>query len=587
MSPRILTFGAIAIALLAGVFLLLLPKAPQNGPEQPSNPERSTNDVSADGAAADAGRPRPVSDTVVSSDSPSGASDPTGESSTAEPALSFKEWLHQSDSHAPPPPLFKGWENPAAVLVLSGEMHGYVEPCGCSLNQLGGLSRRADLFRQIRERNWPMTAFDVGGLVNLPTKRQSKIKLRMALESLREMQYAGVALGVEELRTGLDLLQFTDDDRPTFLSCNLVLFGVPGICHIANKIVMVGDVKIGVTAVFGESFRNEVLPAGNPAGAQPKEVEILEPIDSLTKSLAELEAQKPDLLVLLSHSRLAESRVFAEKFPQLDLIVSAGGSEDPDPRPKYVGRTLVVPPGQKGKQVAAVGFFPDAEQKDPAQKNLRLEFIALDGQRFQENPAMHDQMRRYQEALAVQDLVAGEPAVEDPRNAQIEEENGYVGAKICGECHTKAYKIWLTTKHADATQAIKFGRPEQKAPFINRINDPECVACHVTGWSPQDPFYRYKTGFESEEKSPHLLGQQCENCHGPGRRHTDLERQFQKDQKETDELTKFREFVQIFVDEAAAKICVKCHDGDNDPHFKTDGDVYARFWKEIEHRGRD
>src|SRR5262245_57565028 len=56
--------------------------------------------------------------------------------------------------------LFDGWGAPAAAIVFSGEQHGYLEPCGCSVNQLGGLARRADLFRQIQERGWATTAFD-------------------------------------------------------------------------------------------------------------------------------------------------------------------------------------------------------------------------------------------------------------------------------------------------------------------------------------------------------------------------------------------------------------------------------------------
>src|SRR5262245_34376147 len=32
-------------------------------------------------------------------------------------------------------PLFDRWTKPAVALVLSGEQHGYLEPCGCSENQ--------------------------------------------------------------------------------------------------------------------------------------------------------------------------------------------------------------------------------------------------------------------------------------------------------------------------------------------------------------------------------------------------------------------------------------------------------------------
>ena len=42
-------------------------------------------------------------------------------------------------------PLFTGWSKPAATLVLSGEQHGYIEPCGCAEHQSGGFARRHDL----------------------------------------------------------------------------------------------------------------------------------------------------------------------------------------------------------------------------------------------------------------------------------------------------------------------------------------------------------------------------------------------------------------------------------------------------------
>src|SRR5581483_3228350 len=38
-------------------------------------------------------------------------------------------------------PLLEGWDRPTAVLLLSGDQMGYLEPCGCSLTQSGGLAR--------------------------------------------------------------------------------------------------------------------------------------------------------------------------------------------------------------------------------------------------------------------------------------------------------------------------------------------------------------------------------------------------------------------------------------------------------------
>jgi 2',3'-cyclic-nucleotide 2'-phosphodiesterase (5'-nucleotidase family) len=159
-------------------------------------------------------------------------------------------------------PLFDGWEKPAVAILLSGEMHGYIEPCGCSLHQLGGLSRRADLLRQIAERGWPVTALDVGGLVNNPTRRQGKFKCDMVLKCLTDMRYGGVAVGVEDLQLGLDFINFQKPDELPLLSANIIFFGerdFPG-GPVPGKTIEAGGVKIGVTAAFDPELEDLVRP---------------------------------------------------------------------------------------------------------------------------------------------------------------------------------------------------------------------------------------------------------------------------------------------------------------------------------------
>src|SRR5436190_6977739 len=78
-----------------------------------------------------------------------------------------------------PEEAFKGWEKPAAVLILTGEQQGYLEPCGCTENQAGGLARRMELFHQMWQKGWPTLALDVGGNLNKDrlTREQAKFKL--------------------------------------------------------------------------------------------------------------------------------------------------------------------------------------------------------------------------------------------------------------------------------------------------------------------------------------------------------------------------------------------------------------------------
>jgi hypothetical protein len=286
------------------------------------------------------------------------------------------------------------------------------------------------------------------------------------------------------------------------------------------------------------------------------------------------------LKVLLVHAGRDEVLSLAEAFPEFDIVAGTRGPEDPDPKPKYAGKTLLVWPGQKGKHVAVVGFCPDDQQQ-----RLHYGVVSLDGERFQETPAMVEHMRHYQELMSLQNLVATEPEIEDPRNATAADRNDFVGAQACAECHARSYEKWKQTPHARATESIVHGRAGQEAGFISRIHDPECVACHSTGWDPKQ-FIRYRSGFSSREQSAHLEGQQCENCHGPGGRHTELERLLanQANQVNMDEVEAWRARAALAVDNAF-DLCARCHDGDNDPHFNLQ--VFDEYWQKIKHPWRD
>jgi hypothetical protein len=586
---------AIFLACAVLVYIVFRP-APLEKPTRPEmpvaadiKPDRSTprepaaidDDASSPGADAES-----ATLTAQKSGDQTSGRVPAKSQDKASPASSTAAATDARD-RLRPKELFEGWEAPAAALMLTGEMHGYIEPCGCSVNQLGGLSRRADLLRQIDERGWPVTALDVGGLVNNPNRRQGKFKFDMILKCLIDMQYAGVAMGVEELQLGFEFLTFHQPEKLPFLSANIVFFEDPRFegGPLPSRIFTVGKIKIGVIAVFGPELEELARPGGQAAGGF--EFKVFPPTESITKQLAHLDPEKPDLLVLLSHAAYDETKKLAEPFPQFDIIVTAGGPEDPSPRPTFLGeRTLLVAPGQKGKHVPVVGFFPKA-----GKDRLKYELVDLDDKRFKDTPKIVEHMRFYQDDMLQQEnLVASEPDIDDPRSVDPltglrVENNLYVGAKVCAECHKSAMEVWETTKHAHATETLKTGGPRHQDFWINRTFDPECVACHVTGWDPKK-VVRYKSGYTGEGTTPHLLGQQCENCHGPGGRHTELERQWTKDQNTTDAVVAWRKFHRLSKD-TAFDLCAKCHDGDNDPNFGTESHPFEEYWEQIAHPGRD
>ncbi|HID20855.1 MAG TPA: hypothetical protein EYP14_00430, partial [Planctomycetaceae bacterium] len=400
--------------------------------------------------------------------------------------------------HRPGTPLCAGWERPAVAIVLTGEQHGYFEPCGCTEHQLGGMARRADLFRILREeKKWPVIGLDLGGMIKR-NRQQSQLKFQTLLAAHRELGYQAMALGPEELRFDPYYLlsqHQVDPDHPerslAFLAANVVLLETPDLgTPLRSKLIDVGGVKVGVTAVFGLSLKAKIS-----AEQRTDEITVQDPLKVLPDVLAALEKEEPDLLVLLSHASWEESRSFAEKFPQIDLILSAGGMEDPlSNNPRFVGHTMIATVGQKAKYAGVVGFYPQEESR-----KLRFELVALDDQRFRDSARMREYMRLYQEQLRDLKLAETEAqklAVEPPGGAK------FVGAERCGECHTQAFEIWESTPHAHAFESLIHGREGETDP-IPRIYDPECLACHVVGWKPQDVI-PYKGGYISQEKTPDL-----------------------------------------------------------------------------------
>lgn len=484
------------------------------------------------------------------------------QSSQSQPKES-KQTHTKPVSPSEPKPLFKDWPTPKLAIVLTGERYGYLEPCGCTQNQTGGVSLLANLVKKIEDRKWPVTAIDLGGLVKR-NRRQSQIKYETILASMKDMKYSVAGLGPEELRFGADIfLQLHNPEpkspntTPTFVAANILLLETPDLGKSNFKIVEIDGTKIAVTSIIGKS-RMEKRP----------DITWLDPAKVLPDVIKKMEAAKPDLMILLSQSKKEESKSIAEKFPFFDILLTAGGVEDPIGEPQFIGKTMMVDVGHKGKSAGVVGFYPqDADKGDPT-KRFRFTVIELDKQRFQDTPRMAEHMQFYQDRLKQEDLAAKELPIDHPRGAQ------FVGVEKCGECHTKAYEKWLTTAHAHAYESLITGREDQKGKnVISRIYDPECLSCHVTGWHPQDVI-RYKSGFINKKESPHLLGQQCENCHGPGSKHIEL--------VEMDKLEEAKKMMRVTLAEAKKNTCYQCHDLDNSPKFDFDS-----YWEKIKHPWTD
>ena len=475
-------------------------------------------------------------------------------------------------------PFLEGWEKPAIALLLTGEQKGYLEPCGCSETQSGGMARRADLVRILtEEKKWDLVGLDVGGTLKR-SRRQDEIKFEKIFEAFQKLNYAAVGVGLEELKLRADFILTRMPGDPdelaksaALVSANVVLFDQPDLgWPLPYRLIEKAGLKIGVTSIIGPSLRDQIAPAGVNTN-----ITIREPDEVLPGVIQSLEESKPDLMVLLCHGNDAESLQLATKYPQFRIVLAAGGYEEPDGKPIPVGKSWILHVGHKGKRVGVLGFYP----KNPDQP-FRFELIQLDKDRFKNHPDMRELMKHYQQQLEDEGISVSDELLLKHPSGQT-----FVGANKCGECHAKAYAHWKETGHAAAFTTLKEGpwheeRAAERVDWIKRQFDPECLSCHVTGWHPQ-LMLRYESGYIHEKKSPLLLGQQCENCHGPGSGHVALE----EGNSSKEELLAGRQFVRRTLEDAKRTMCAECHDPDNSPKFTPER--FNEFWEQVKHPFKD
>jgi Cytochrome c554 and c-prime len=475
-------------------------------------------------------------------------------------------------------PAFESWPTPQLTLIVTGEMHGYFEPCGCTANQLGGMARRADLVSRLVGKNWIVRGIDVGSLARR-TGRQAQIKFDTTLAALRELHYSAVALGPEELRLGPEHLIFQhvlEGDNPLrFVNANLVFYGARDIgTPVPFAIVDEGGIKVGITSVMGDSVRKTVIPDRTPEEAASADIAWVPAVTVLPDVLQAFEDEAVDVRILLSQSSLDESREFARTFPSFDFVISAQGFGEGETKPEMIGDVRMLQVGEKGKTAGVIGLYSD-DADDP----VRFELVSLTGESFSNDSRMITHMQAYQDRLKDERIVTAEDPVPHPSGA------AFVGADKCGECHTAAFDVWKDTPHADALKSLDPSHHRtgfERLNGVNRSFDPECLSCHVTGWDPRE-YLRFVGGFVNEEfattddeKQLHSLfaGNQCENCHGPGSRHIEL--------IEADNIELAKQQVQVTLEQARDQMCAKCHDIDNSPEFDFDA-----YWKKVEHHGMD
>ena len=446
---------------------------------------------------------------------------------------------------------------PDLALVVSGQLDGYLEPCGCSKGKAGGLVRRYELVERLRAQNWPVALIDLGGLIGDPAGArggtgQSMIKLRYILKAFGLMKYDALAVNVDDLKVGVkEALAIYRDNRgqtTTVVAANVK--AAKGFeAHVRPSVTLtVGHVRLGVTAVIDPASLAKLVDPDKDTLLP----EVKSPDEVLPAILSELELES-DYQVLMVDGTFEFATSLAQANPGFDVVVAASDSPAPRSRRPDIlndGATTLVSIGRRGFNVGVFAFSANQSSRRPTYRLVTLD-DQYDVNGTEIETLIHNDYRAALKAAGVVERGSRHNASGHPGAA-------FIGAAACATCHPNTYQRWSTTRHAQAFASLLHDRRP------NTAFDAECVTCHTTG-------FPYVSGWRSEAATAYLAGNQCENCHGPGSKHA----------ADPDNIAFLQHMIRTTA-QAQKKLCYQCHDHDNSPDFD-----FTRYWSQIAHKGLD
>lgn len=400
-------------------------------------------------------------------------------------------------------------------VVLSGELRGEIEPCGCPTLPYGGFDRRAVLLEQIRGEGRPMIQVDTGdallkGLVS--ERRDTQARAQLVAELLREVKVDVfvpgpsdvAAVGLKELGgLGLPLTSATWADAQGAL------------LYPAFRVVEREGLQL---AVIGLSSGTEAVP------------QSLDPVEALQGALEQV-PEGVDLVLVAGNLRDQAAQAVAA-VPGVALVVMSPGEKRDDLRTQ--SRSPVVEVSARGRYLSVLRLALASDPEVPLlmeEDRVFQDWMRLRS-RHERSPAMDAELARLtalvdlqgvnrawledrplgaeldpKQASPTHDLVAAfkvqtlrqaEQAVNTP---SADGPHYATGAK-CVSCHSHQVAAWAVRPNHARAMEVLFERGEQQ--------NPECVGCHSTGFGQPGGFGTV------DSKTLQTWGNvQCEACHGP------------------------------------------------------------------------
>ncbi len=268
--------------------------------------------------------------------------------------------------------------------------------------------------------------------------------------------------------------------------------------------VTVNGVRVGLIGVMSPQVLAKVRA---PAGL---ELAIDDPVAVIQELAPRLRAEC-DIVAVMACMDDRDALAMAKGLSDVDLVLG-GYQSIPSDRALQAGRVIVSRSGMRGQVLNTTRLIvsPAGEIVDWYGRNYPLAGdVSTDPV---VDSLVAEVTRRAELALAhgIQAAVrSGTTTAPDEGAEPTGPLSRFVGAQVCGSCHSAQYQQWSSTAHARAFEGVA-GHSGQGWPEGE-------IARRVTG-------YRVPGGYRPDRTTPDLRGVQCEACHGPASGHARGER---------------------------------------------------------------
>ena len=240
-----------------------------------------------------------------------------------------------------------GRESASVTVIFSSDMLGKIRSCGCTVEDSGGLGRRATYTEKVREGKREVLVFDAGDAFSLDLSF-SKNEAELTMESFSLIGVDVFTPGETEFIFGLPFLKAVAENAEfEVIAANIIdpTTGLPVFGKEYTVITLNGGLRVAITGVLDETIKF-------PAYIDRSEFSV-EPAEETLRKIIPLMKKDADFLVLLSHMGLDRTSDLLSRIKDFDIAVTGHGKPMMKETGK-VGETLLLGTGGLGQYLGRV-----------------------------------------------------------------------------------------------------------------------------------------------------------------------------------------------------------------------------------------